>query len=351
MNEPRTFRKIFFERRSDSFMSRRDILVSCAALLVAPLVTPRVTKAQQPAKVYRIGMLGTLESGPNNALLWAALRDLGWIEGKNFTAERRFAEGKLERYPDLAAELVRLNVDVLVAIATPATAAAKKATATVPIVFIDVGDPVASGFVASFSRPGGNATGVSSVNTELSQKRLELLRAAFPKLTRVAVVACCFGTPALDGILRTFLDDSTAAARAMDITAQPLALKNLDNPSALFATIRKDRGDALIVLPGPWGVARRTELAELALRHRLPTMFDDPSNAAAGALMSYGVDRAEMYRRAAAFVDRVLKGTKPAEIPVEQPTKLKLVINLKTAKALGLTIPPVLLLRADQVIE
>ncbi len=218
-----------------------------AALALGLLAAPLTLGAQETGKIYRLGVLAPSASQIQGSF-WEGLRDLGWIEGKNFIVERRYSDTNPERYPDLASELVRLNVDVIVSVTTPPTAAAKEATSTIPIVFIDVADPLFSSFVTSFPRPGGNVTGLSSVNVEMSGKRVELLRAAFPRLSRVAVLACCFGTPA-DAVVQKFLDDTTAAAKAMKVSTLPIAVNNLDNPAALFTTIVKDRADGLIVLP------------------------------------------------------------------------------------------------------
>jgi putative ABC transport system substrate-binding protein len=317
------------------------------------VAAPLAAKAQRAGKPYRIG---TLEPTPVSALsrpeFWDSLRDLGWAEGKNLIVERRFADSRLERYADLAAELARLNVDVIVTSTTPAAAAAKKATSAIPIVFVEVADPVMSGIVTSLARPGGNVTGLASVNTDLSAKRLDLLRTAVPRLSRVAVLACCLGSSA-DPLVHKFIDDTTAAAKAMKLSALPIAPYDLANPAALFTAIVKGGADALLVLPSPRGVVYlvQADLPGLAIKHGLPTIFDDRRYAEAGGLIAYGVNRPEMYRRAAALVDRVLKGAKPADLPVEQPTKFELVINLKTAKALGLTIPPSVLGRADEIIQ
>jgi len=316
------------------------------ALLVCCFVSP----AAAAEKVARLGFLGSTGREAIEKPFWQGLRDLGWIEGQNLVVERRLVGGSGARYPEIAAELVRLNPDVLVSIAGPATAAVTKATTSIPIVFTEVGDPVALGVVSSLARPGGNVTGISSLNTELSGKRLELLRAVVPRLTHVSVVACCLGTPAQPNFER-YLGDTAIAARAMKITTHPIRLKNVDDPETLFATIMDHRADAVIFLPGTQMNAARGRFVDLSMKHRLPTMFDNRIYADAGGLMAYGIDRDESYRRAASLVDRVLKGTRPADIPVEQPTKLKFVLNLKTAKAIGVTIPASVLLRADEIIQ
>lgn len=316
------------------------------------LVSPPgwLTSARAADRTYRLGFLGPEGREDIEKPFWQGLRDLGWIEGQKLTIDRRRSAGGVQRYPELAAELVGLDPDLLVSITTPATAAVMKATATIPIVFIDVGDPVASGFVTSLARPGGNVTGISSLNTELAGKRLELLRAAVPGLSRVAAVACCYGT-ALDGILERFLDDTAAAGRSMNIAMQPIRLRNYEDLDGLFASIKSHRANGVIFLPSGQMSLNRQRVAERALAHRLPIMGDDQTLAEAGFLVAYGIDRAEIYRRAVSLVDRVLKGARPADIPVEQPTKFRLVVNAKTATVLGLTIPPPFLLRADQVIE
>jgi putative ABC transport system substrate-binding protein len=309
-----------------------------------------IAAAQEPGRIYRIG---TLEAAAvSRPEFWEGLRDLGWVEGKNLVVERRFADGKPERYADMAAELVRLKVDLLVPITTPATIAAKNATSTIPIVFLEVGDPVLSGVVASLARPAGNVTGLSSFNTDLSAKRLDLLKTMVPRASRVAVLGCCLGSSA-DPLVHKFMDETAAAGKAMKVTVQPIAPNNLDDAASLFTAMAKGRPDALLVLPSPRGVDYliRNHVVDLAIKHRLPTIFDDRRYAEAGGLMAYGVHRPELYQRAAALVDRVLKGAHPADLPVQQPTKFELVVNLKTAKILGITMPQSLLLRANHIID
>ena len=325
----------------------RALLIALTLGLIAlPLAAP----AQHGGQVARLGFLGPSGREAIEKPFWQGLRDLGWIEGRNLAVERRSAGGGGQLYPELATQLMRTKPDIVVSIATPATAAAVKTTSTVPIVFIDVGDPVMSGFVTSLARPGGNVTGMTSLNIELSAKRLELLRAVLPKLSRVAVVACCFGTP-VDVLLQKFLADTDAAARLMNITVHTIPLKSFDDVDGLFATITAQRAEAVIFLPSAQMTAVSARIAKLAIEHRLPVMCDGRINADAGALMAYGIDRDEIYRRAASLVDRVLKGAKPADLPVEQPTKLQFVLNLRTAKVLSLTIPQSIVYRADQVIQ
>ncbi len=307
--------------------------------------------AQQQGKVWRIGFLSgnprppSFESHAYGDFL-RGLRDLGYVEGKHFVMEWRFADGKLERLPGLASELVQAKVDVIVAVASLSVEAARKATTSIPIVMTGVGNPVGSGFVASLSRPGGNITGLSNVSIDVSSKYLELLHTAVPKVTRVAVLV----NPAHPNH-PTSLKHIQAAAKTLGVKVVPLDAATPDQIEAAFAVMQRERVDGLIVPPGP--VLRRlTESASRSL----------PRNTAAGflwrrdlveqgGLMSYGPNTSDTYRRAAALVDKILKGAKPADIPVELPTRFDLVVNLRTAKALGITIPQELLLRADKVIE
>jgi putative ABC transport system substrate-binding protein len=320
----------------------RSLLAAC--ILAAPLVADA-----QPAKVYRIGYL---TAGPSSTNLYRGafqqgLRELGWVEGQNIVTDYRFAEGRLDRLPDLAAELVRLKVDVIVASPTAAAVAAKNATRTIPIVMWGVGDPVGLGLVASLARPGGNVTGLSfSVGMDSFGKGLELLREAIPKVSRVAVLS----NPANPAHARA-LDNVKAAARSLGVQLQFLQARGPSEFDAAFAAMVKDRAAAVLVMADSVFVFQRERLADLAARSRLPTMHGNRENVEAGGLMSYGGSNLDALRRAVTFVDKILKGTQSADLPVEQPTTFELVINLRTAKALGLTIPSSLLLRADQVIE
>ena len=331
-------------------LSRRSFLCSLSAnLLTAPLVP----EAQQaPNKVPRIGWLGgpTRESAePFVQVFQRGLKDLGWVEGQNIVIEWRFAGGRAERLPDLAAELVRLQVDLVVVPSTPTALAAKNATKTIPIVTVGVGDPVGLGLVASLARPEGNITGLTSfVTREIAGKQLELLKetATAPKVSRVAVL----WNPATPGNALS-LRATEIASRALGVQPQPLEARSVNDFDSAFAAIATKRAGSLLVLGDVMFVTHRIRLADLAAKSRLPAMYPAREYVQAGGLMSYGHFFPELFRRAATYVDKILKGAKPADLPVEQPTKFELMINLKTAKALGLTIPPSVLLRADQVID
>ncbi len=274
------------------------------------------------------------------------LRELGYVEGQNIAIEFRWAEGKYDRLPGLAAELVRLKVNVIVAGGASAIQAAKQATETIPIVMVSVSDPVAAGFVASLARPGGNITGSSLMLPDLVGKQLELLKEVVPKLSRVAFL----GNPA-NPTYAPLLRHGQDAARASGVRLQPLEARDLSEIDKAFAAITTERADAVIVLADTILVNHRTRIADHAVRRRLPTMFGVSEHAEAGGLLVYGPSLSDGFRRAATYVDKIRKGAAPADLPVEQPAKFELVINVKTAKALGLTIPPALLQRADQVIE
>jgi putative ABC transport system substrate-binding protein len=318
--------------------------VVAVSVLAAPLVADA-----QPGKIYRIGYLS---SGPSTSNLYRgafqqSLSELGWVEGQNIVTDYRFAEGRLERLPALAAELVRLQVDVIVASPTPAAVAAKNATKTIPIVMWGVGDPVGLGLVASLARPGGNVTGLSySVGMDTFGKGLELLGEALPKVRRVAVLS----NPA-NPAHALASDNVKAAARSLGVQLQFLEARGPSEFDAAFAAMVKEGAAAVLVMGDSVFVFQRARLADLAVKHRLPTMHGNKENVEAGGLMSYGPSNLDALRRAASFVDKILKGAQSANLPVEQPTKFDLAINLRTAKALGLTIPSSLLLRADQVIE
>ena len=310
-------------------------------------------EAQQPTKVPRLGYLSPVDpasDSPRAEGIRLALRELGYIEGQNIAIEYRYAEGRPDRESGLAAELVRLKVDIIVAASGDATIqAAKNATKTIPIVMTGQGsDPVRAGHVESLARPGGNITGLTSLNRELGGKRLELLKEAVPKLSRVAVLY----EPVNPGIIREVKELLPADARALKLTIQPWEIRAVDDFDKVFAALNKQRPDGLYPLTAG-GVMRpnRKRIVGFALKSRLPAVYGNRENAEAGGLMSYSSDFADSYRRVAYYVDRILKGAKPAELPVEQPTKFELVINLKTAKQIGLTIPQSLLYRADKVIR
>ncbi len=329
--------------------TRRELLVSAASGLCLLAVPPAAFAQQKPPKVTRIGYLygGSSELTRSRfESLRAGLRDLGYIEGKTFVFETRWAEGKYERLPELAAQLVKLKVDVIVAAGTPGIKAAQEATTTIPIVMVATGDPVGLGFIASLPRPGGNITGLSNLNVDLSSKYLELLRAAIPKLSRVAVLVNA-GNPTHPH----YLPNIEAAARTSGMRVSPVHVSGATQFDAALGTVKQERAGALIVLADAMFSSQAHRIAELAAQQRLPTMFANRDLVEAGGLMSYGQNIAEMYYGAATYVDKILKGAKPGDLPVEQPTKIELVINLKTAKAIGLTIPRDLLFRADKVIE
>jgi putative tryptophan/tyrosine transport system substrate-binding protein len=323
---------------------RRYMVELVATLALVLFVTPFAADAQRPGHVPRIGWLA-LASPPLIELegLRQGLRELGYVEGQNIVIEDRYAEGKSERLPDLVAELVRLKVDVLLAAGGAPTRAAKQGTTTTPIVSVS-GDPVAAGFVLGLARPGGNITGLTQFTTELSGKRLELLKETLPRLTRVAVLAYT-AAPLTD--LRT----TESAAQALGMQLQRLEIQEPAELEHAFTTMTRARADALIVLPSQVFFALRTQITELAAQHRLPAMYEGKEFVEAGGLISYGPSVPDLFRRTATYVDKILKGAKPADLPVEQPTKFELIINLKTAEALGLTIPPTLLFQADEVIR
>jgi putative ABC transport system substrate-binding protein len=305
--------------------------------------------AQQKGKVWRIGFLGTVSaSGFAHRVdaLRAGLRDLGYVEGKNLAIEYRWAEGKYERLPELAAELVRLKVDVIVTHGDPGILAAKTATTTIPIVFAIAGDPVASGFVASLARPGGNVTGMVGFNPEVSAKRLELLKDAFPRARQVAVLL----NPDNPGNVRSYFPAMEATAKSLKLALQPFWVRGPGDIDSAFAAMAKRRVDAVASGDDPVLIVTARATANLAAKMRLPSI-GGTEFAEAGGLMAYGANRLELFRRAAYFVDRIFKGAKPADLPVEQATRFELVLNQKTAKALGIQFPERVLARANRVIE
>ncbi|HKZ05669.1 MAG TPA: ABC transporter substrate-binding protein [Methylomirabilota bacterium] len=314
------------------------------------LATPRAAQAQQADKAPRIGWLSATSPADRPLLIDAfrqRLRELGWVEGQNIAIDYRYAEDRDDRLPDLAAELVRLKVDVIVSFGTQGVTAAKKATGTIPIVMIAVRDPVGTGLIASLARPGGNLTGVSGyAGLEIVAKQLELLKETVPKLRRVAVLS----NPA-NAYHRLAIREANVAARSLGVQLQLLEARGPNEFDAAFAAMAKERAGGLLVLSDVMFNAHRTRLAELAARSRLPAAYAVRESVEAGGLMSYGPSFLDLHRRSAAYVDKILKGAKPADLPVEQPTQFELVINLKTAKALGLTMPPSLLRQADEVIE
>jgi putative ABC transport system substrate-binding protein len=307
--------------------------------------------AQQPARVWRIGFLAATsrqfwhETGRYDAFL-AALRELGYVEGKNLVVEGRFADGQYDRLPELALELVQLKVDVIVASPSPAIRAAQKATTTIPIVFPSTGDPVGSGFVATLARPGGNLTGMSNGNLDVSAKTLELLIAVLPRMSRIAVLANP-GSSTESAMLKSF----SAAAQTVGVKIVLVEAGTPNEIDAGFVTMKRERVDAVVIAGDALIGMQQRQVAELALQQRLPSISQGGSYARRGGLMGYGLNSTDAYRSAAVYVDKIFRGASPADLPVQQPTRLELVINMKTAQALGLTIPPSLLLRADEVIQ
>ena len=330
-------------------MKKKITVLTLCAMLFAFSYS---ASAQQPKKVSRIGYLSSFDRASDSngtEAIRAALRELGYIEGQNIATEYRYAEGKLDRFPELAAELVRLEVDIIVVAGGIRTVrAAMNATKTIPIVMAGLpADPVEAGLVESLARPGGNITGLSSLSRELAGKRLELLKEAVPRLARVAVLYQTIGPVTLIEVKEVL----PVAARGLGLTLQPWEVRAADDFEKVFAALKKQRPDGLYVAGGPLTINNRKRIVGFALKNRLPSMYGARERVEAGGLMSYAADIAASYRRVAYFVDKILKGAKPADLPVEQPTKFELVINLKTAKQIGLTIPPNVLARADKVIR
>ena len=332
--------------------------VLAAAFIVGLLLTPLVPHAQPAGKVYRIGYLSpTSAADPERqaspfgergfAAFREGLRELGYVEGQNVVLESRWAEGKFDRLPDLAAELVRLKVDIIVSVVTQASLAAKNATRTIPIVMVAPGDPLGSGLVSSLARPGGNLTGPSSMYSDLVAKQLELLREIVPNLSRVALL----WNPANAGWQAQMLKATDAAARALGVQVQLLEARGPDDLEAAFAAMTKQRASALLVAVDVIYALHARRIADLAAKHRLPAMYGSTEHAQAGGLIAYAPNIPEVFRRAATYVDKILKGARPGDLPVEQPTKLDMVVNLGTARAMGMTIPSSVLVRATQVID
>jgi putative ABC transport system substrate-binding protein len=319
-----------------------------AVVLLALGVT---AQAQQPKKVHRIGYLSTVDPASESTRsepIRQALHELGYIEGQNIAFEYRYADGNLDRQPELAVELVRLKVDIIVVGGDNPIRAAKNATKTIPIVMMgSASDPVEAGFVESLARPGGNITGITNLARELGGKRLELLKEAVPKLARVAVLF----DPAIRPAVREVKEVLPVAARALRLTLQPWEIRAVDDFEWVFTALNKERPDGLYVTANPLTRGNRKRVADFAIKSRLPSMYSNKQAVEAGGLMYYGADLADSYRRVAYYVDRILKVAKPADLPVEQPTKFEFVINLKTAKQIGVTIPQSLLYRADKVIK
>jgi putative ABC transport system substrate-binding protein len=327
-------------------MERREFVAVMAGGLLAPLVA----EAQPAAKVYRIGLLDFSAPDVARQAWWNAfrqqMRELGYVDGQNVRFEPRWGQGDDDRLPKLAAELVGLKVDLIVTGGSNAAIAAKRATSTIPIVMASGSDPVAVGLVASLRQPGGNVTGMTSINSELAGKRLELLRNVAPRASRIAIL-----WDERDAGSRLTANGTEAAAKTAGLTIQRVPVGDAAGLEAVFATVIRGRAGALIIVGTSRLFSYRKRIAELALKHRLPTVVGSREYVEAGGLASYGTDFPDLFRRAAVYVDKILKGAKPGDLPIEQPTKFELVINLKTAKALGLTIPPSLLGRADEVIQ
>ena len=327
--------------------TRRDVLVVLAA---GALTVPRAESAQQPTlKIPRVGYLFSFTPAEGRHL-WAAcqqgLRELGYVEGRNIVLEPRWTDGHYDRLKELTAELVRLKVDVLVVVATPGSIAAKAATKTIPIVIVAVSDPVRIGLVANIVRPGGNLTGLSLLTPELSGKRLELLASLAGAIPRVGALL----NPR-NASHAIFLEETRAAAQRLGVQLQPLEAANPEELDRAFSALIAGRGTALIVFDDPVLWSYRPQIVALAASRRVPVMYGYREYVDEGGLISYGPDRIDLYRRTAGYVDKILKGAKPAALPIEQPTKFELVINLRTAKSLGLTVPQALLISADKVIE
>ena len=325
-------------------MKRRDFITLLGGAAVA---WPLAARTQQSGKIHAIGLLSPASRSPSVVpALFDALAELGWIEGKNLVVERRYAENRPERLPELAAELVRLNVDVIVAIGTPGPLAAKRATSTIPIVMAAAGDPLGSGLVASLARPGGNVTGMSLMAPDLGGKRLELLKELLPRLARVAVFR-----NAANPYAAIVFRETQAAGPTLGIEVQSLEVRSPDDFDGAFGIARRQRPDALITVEDPLTFSHRKRIADFAIGQQLPSLHGIREFAAAGGLMSYGASLADLYRRAAGYVDKILRGAKPADLPVQQPSKFEFVVNLKTARTLGLRIPDKLVALADEVIE
>ncbi len=327
--------------------NRRKLLLAAAAW--PALAWTGAVRAQAPAKVRRIGLLSSFS--PSDTALWhqafrQGLRDRGWVEGKNISIEYRYAEGSSDRLPDLATELVRLKVDIIVTAVTTDALVAKNATRAIPIVMAAASDPVATGLVESLARPGGNITGLSQMSPQLAGKRLELLKEIVPKLSRVAVL----WNPQRASSTLTW-KELQLPARQLGIQLHSLEVRSPDDLDKAFEDATRARAGALVITGDPVIVTNLRRIAGLAAKSRLPSIFQITEFADSGGLVSYGPDRSDMYRRAATYVDKILKGAKPGELPIEQPTKFEMVINMKTAKALGIKIPQSILVQTTRVIE
>jgi putative ABC transport system substrate-binding protein len=326
-------------------VDRRAFLAGAAALLAAP----RAAEAQRPGKVHRIGFLSGSSAAMSKSAVeefWRGLRELGYVEGENMIIEYRWAEGQQSRLPQLAADLARISPDLILAATSQSALAAHNATPSIPIVMVNVGDPVRLGLAVSLGRPGKNLTGLTSFGPELAAKRLGLLREVVPQIRRIAVLYNP-GNPTISVSLK----ETEAAARTLAVQLQFLGIAGPDDVATAFRNVTTGRAEAILVIADQVFNLLAAQISALALSNRLPTMFSNRHLMDAGGLMAYSPDFFASYRRAATFVDKILKGARPGDLPIEEPTTFELVINLKTAKALGLTIPPSLLLRADQVIQ
>jgi len=324
-------------------MRKKIFYFALCAMLFAPCLS---AEAQQQAKVAKIGWFGERGSGSGRELFRQEIRELGYVDGKNITFEYRYAEGKADRLPALANELIRLKVDVLITLSTNAALVLKNATSTIPIIFLGGGDPVAVGLIDSLARPGGNITGFTNIGPVLAGKRLELLKETLPKLSRVAVL----WNPA-DASSAASWKESLLPARELGLQLYSMEVSRADKFESAFRETTKARSAALAVTHYPLAASNQKLITELATKNRLPAIYSRRDYVESGGLMSYGADRIEPFRRAAVMVDKILKGTKPAEIPVEQPMRFELVLNLKTTKALGLTIPPIVLMRVTKAVK
>ena len=325
-------------------MNRRTFLAGWVLTLHAPLAA----EGQQTAKVYRIGYLANgnaTTSAPSVEAFRQGLREFGWVEGQNVSIEYRWADGNLELLPALATDLLKAPFEVIVLAGGPAVRAGREATRTVPIVAAIMGDPVAAGFTASLARPGGNITGSAVQFDALATKQLQILKEMVPKAARVAIL---FDRATINDVLVKAIEP---AARTLGLKARVFEIRDVADIESAFQIARAERLDAVYVSPSPTFARHKARLAELAVKHRLPAIYEDKSYVEGGGLMSYGPDFIDLFRRAAGYVDRILKGAKPGDLPIEQPTKFELAINRRAATAIGLTIPPSLLARADQVIE
>jgi putative ABC transport system substrate-binding protein len=330
-------------------MNRHYLCIVVAALCLLLLAAPLAAEAQQAGKVYRLGFLGNSTAALEANLVGPfreGLRDLGYVEGRNVVIEYRWAEGQYERFPALVAELLALKVDVIVTAGTPAAVAVKQATTTVPLVMAAVGDPVGTGLIASLARPGGNLTGLAAISPDLESKRLELLRELLPKLSLVS-----FMVNPVNPLHSVSEKHAREAAKVLRLRLEFVGVRTEAEFDHAFETIARERPGAMIVLADRVFLHNRQRIVAFAARHRLPTVYPYRELVDAGGLMCFGPNYSEMHRRAAIFVDKILKGAKPADLPVEQPTKFELVINLKAARALGLTIPPSVLAQADEMIQ